>query len=86
MNQMLSGALVIACAVAALFFLRFWRQTRERFFAIFSAAFWVLALNWLGLGLTATGDEARTYFYILRFISFLLILVAIWDNNRPRRR
>ena len=37
--------------VCGLFFLRFWRTTRDRLFAIFSAAFWVLGVQRLTLGL-----------------------------------
>ena len=39
-------------AVAALFFLRFWRRMKDRFFAFFAAAFAALAVDWLGLAVT----------------------------------
>jgi hypothetical protein len=75
------GAVVMACAVAGLFFLRFWRKTRDRLFAIFAAAFWLLGLNWLLLA-TIGRDEINTWLYAIRLLAFVLILFAIVDKNR----
>jgi hypothetical protein len=83
---MLLGALVMASAVIGLFFLRFWRDTRDRLFLMFSLAFWVLAANWLGLGLLVREEEARTLLYVVRLVAYMLILVAIVDKNRTRIR
>ena len=87
LNAFLLGLLVMACAVAGLMFLRFWRKTRDRLFAIFAGAFWLLALNWMALAFTHE-DELRTALYAVRLVAFVLILVAIIDKNRtatPRR-
>jgi hypothetical protein len=81
MTQLLEGALVMASFSVGLFFLRFWRETHDRLFLMFALAFWVLAANWLGLGLTERA-ETRTLFYVLRLIAFTLIIVAIIDKNR----
>ena len=83
MNQFLQGAVFISCIVAALFFLRFWKETHDRLFIIFALAFVVLAINWLGLALTKE-DEVKAWFYLLRLLGFGLILVAVIDKNRPR--
>ena len=80
----LRGVLVMASVTAAVVFARFWKQTRDRLFAAFSAAFGLLALNWLGIALISPADEARTWYYVLRLLAFTLILVAIGDKNRPR--
>jgi hypothetical protein len=85
MQSVALGALVMASAVAGLFFLRFWRETRDRLFAMFALAFWVLGVNWLGLALSEQ-PETRTFFYVLRLLAFVLILVAIVDKNRAARR
>ena len=85
LNQTIYGGLVMGTFVVGLFFLRFWRQTRDRLFAMFALAFWVLGINWLGLALLATTQEERTLFYVLRLISFVLILLAIVDKNRSAR-
>lgn len=82
LNLFLWGASAAASWTAGLFFLRFWRETRDRFFALFAAAFWFLALNWIGLALTDPPDEARTLFFLVRLIAFVLIIAAIVDKNR----
>lgn len=39
-------------------------------------------MNRIGLAVTNPSDEARTYFYIVRRVAFLLIIGAVVDNNR----
>jgi hypothetical protein len=85
MNQLVSGAMVMAYLAAGLFFLRYWRQTRDRLFAIFAAAFWILAVQRLSLGLTTETTENVTWLYVIRLVAFALILVAIIDKNRNSR-
>jgi hypothetical protein len=41
----LSGAITMGCATAGLFFLRFWKRTRDRLFIAFALAFWLLAIG-----------------------------------------
>jgi hypothetical protein len=83
-GQLFSGILITTSLVTSLFFLRFWTQTRDRFFAFFASAFGVMALNWLGLAFTSPADEYRPYLYLLRLLAFLFILVGVWDKNRGR--
>jgi hypothetical protein len=84
-TQFMLGAIVMACFVAGIFFLRFWRKTHDRLFAMFAAAFWLLGVNWLALGFVVQ-DEVRTVLYVVRLLAFILILVAIIDKNRSRQR
>ena len=79
---MMLGILVAGCAIIGLFFLRFWRQTKDSFFVFFAIAFWILSIHWLALGLTHPQNEIRVYFYVLRLAAFLLILTAIAIKNR----
>jgi peptidoglycan/LPS O-acetylase OafA/YrhL len=81
MIEFLSGAVTLGFLVAAGFFARFWRQTSDRLFLAFAAAFVLLALNqalaqWLG-----AADERVAYTYLLRVLGFVLILAAILDKN-----
>jgi hypothetical protein len=85
MEFIMSGALAMGLAVAGLFFLRFWRDTGDRLFALFALAFFVMAVNRVQLGLTS-GPEGREWKYWVRLVAFALILVAILDKNRPRRQ
>lgn len=68
-------------AVAALFFFRFYRATRDTFFALFSAAFAVLAIHFLQLGVVALSEQAPRHF-VLRLVAFVLIALAIIVKNR----
>lgn len=84
MNQMLMGGIAVGWLVAGLFFFRFWRHTRDRFFLYFALSFWIEALNRVALGLLAGSSENDPVFYGIRLISYGLILLAIWQKNRPR--
>ncbi len=85
MKQMLAGALAMGFGVAALFFLRFWRTTRDRLFAFFSLALVLMALNRIELALNTSRGEERAHLYWMRFFAFVLILLAILDKNRTQR-
>jgi hypothetical protein len=74
-----------AAVAAGLFFFRFWQESRDRLFAFFGAAFWVLALSWALLALVDPSDETRPYVYGIRLIAFLLMIVGMIDKNRASR-
>ncbi len=78
----------MASLVAALFFLRFWRATRERLFAFFSLSFLGLAATWLGLAIIDhPADEAQQeYAYVVRLVAFVILLIGIIDKNRRSGR
>jgi hypothetical protein len=82
MREVLSGAMIMGCLVAALFFLRFWKRTRDRLFAMFAAAFTMMAVNRFILSALAEESEMRVPVYVARLLAFLLILGAIIDKNR----
>lgn len=82
MRDFVGGALAFGYAVTALFFLRFWRQSRDRLFASFAAAFSVLTLQRLLLAAAVRYEWNTTWAYALRLFAFVLILYAIVDKNR----
>ena len=86
MNQMLLGAIGMASFVIGLFFLKFWRKTGDRFFLFFASAFGLEGVNRVVLGLFQGSDEHEPLLYLIRLLSFLLILAAIVDKNRTGRR
>ena len=86
MIDFLAGAVTLGYAVAAVFFLRFWRKTGDRLFLAFAAAFVLLALNQVLASVLEFGDERTPYVYSLRVLGFVLILWAIVDKNLLRRR
>ncbi len=85
MNLILLGAIAMASLVAALFFLRFWKDTEDHFFLFFAISFFVEGINRAALGLSGHPNEDRPIFYFVRFLSFVLILIAILDKNLRRR-
>ena len=81
-----AGAVTLGFFVAAAFFLRFWRRTRDRFFLAFAAAFTLLATNQALAAFLGAGDERTPYTYVLRVLGFVLILYAIVDKNLSSSR
>lgn len=82
MTMLISGALIMGYAVAATFFIRFWRLTADRLFAMFGAAFFILAVQRLALATTIRTEGSTVWLYALRLLAFLIILAAIADKNR----
>ena len=83
---MLMGAVAMASLVAALFFLRFWTQTRDHLFLFFAGAFSVDAVMRVLLALNHPDEELEPIYYLTRLVMFGLIIAAIVHKNRPRRR
>jgi uncharacterized membrane protein HdeD (DUF308 family) len=81
MDLILLGAIAMASLVAGLFFLRFWKDTGDRFFLFFSISFFVEGVNRFALALTNDPNEGRLFFYFVRFLSFVLILIGIVHKN-----
>ena len=79
---MVSGALAMGYLVAAMFFIRYWRDSRDRLFAFFSLAFLLLALQRIILPFIA--DDQAELAYTVRVVAFLMIIVGIVDKNRAR--
>ena len=84
MNEFVQGGTMLASIAVALFFLRFWRQTNDRLFAVFAAAFALFAVNRLLLAVLDEGSETRTWVYALRAATFLMIAAAVLDKNVRR--
>jgi hypothetical protein len=82
LHAYLLGIVSALAVVAALFFLRYWRVTRDRFFLLFAVAFALMAANWAAVSVIAPTSESRHWAYVLRLVAFLLILGAIADKNR----
>jgi hypothetical protein len=85
-NQLMTGALAMGFAVAALFFLKFWKATEDRLFALFAVSFVVLAFNRVALGMTRGWEMRGDYLYWVRLLAFAIILAAVIDKNRSRPR
>jgi uncharacterized membrane protein HdeD (DUF308 family) len=84
-DSVLLGAICMASVVAGLFFLRFWRNTKDRFFLYFAISFFLEGVNRFLIGLTAHPNEGQPLFYLIRAIAYVLIIVAIVHKNRVAR-
>ena len=81
-DDFLGGAVSMGFAVAALFCLKFWRRTHEALFLAFAASFLLLGVTQALLILAEIPLEERSRLYLLRLVAFLLILGALWWQNR----
>jgi Family of unknown function (DUF5985) len=81
LDVFLLGFIVACSLVAALFFLRFWKSTRDPLFAAFTLFFAVQAVNY-GLLLNAEHPNEGTFAHtIIRFLAVLGLLAAmVWKN------
>jgi len=86
MTEFIAGAVAMLAAVAGIFFLRFWRTTRDRFFGFFALAFFLMALQRALIVLVPSATEHMASVYGVRLLAFVVILVAILDKNRARPR
>jgi hypothetical protein len=78
----LQGAASMACMVAGVLFLTYWRDSGDRLFVFFAAAFWVFGLNWTVVGMLAPIAEHRHWIHAVRLVAFALIVFGIVDKNR----
>lgn len=83
-EQFLSGAVVMAFAIACLLFLKYYRRTHEKLFLIFAASFLLLSINYAWLALTQIPVEERSPLFLVRLLAFSLIIVAIFHSNRDK--
>ena len=80
----LLGVIVTASLTAALFFLKFWRGTRDGLFLAFAIAFLIEGLNSAGVLLLERPNEGSPMVYLVRLLAFLLIAAAIVRKNREQ--
>ena len=85
-SELVAGLLVMGQAVIALYFARFYRDTRDRLFLWFAAAFAILSLQRLGLAVGLDRGFDPLWSYGARLLAFLLLLYGIFDKNRRRER
>ena len=85
MHVLMIGMSAMGFVIAALFFLRFWRRTSDGLFATFAAAFLLLALNQVLLGLPLVSGEDQSLLYLPRVAAFALLIVGIVMKNVAKK-
>jgi hypothetical protein len=83
-NLLLIGAISLGSFIIGLFFLRFWKSTRDRFFLFFAASFLLEGVNRILLGAFVGMAEDAVLYYLIRLAAYCLIIVAIVDKNLIR--
>lgn len=79
-----AGALTIGWLAIGVFFLKFWRRTRDGLFLAFAVAFALLAANQAVPILFGIASEDQGYVYLLRLAAFVLIILAVLRKNLGR--
>jgi len=77
----LLGVIATASVTSGVFFLRFWRDTRDSLFLAFGVSFIIEGLNRTATLLLARPNEGSPAVYLVRLLAFLLILAAILKKN-----
>ena len=85
LTLVVSGALTMGYALAALFFTKFWRRTRVPLFGWFALAFVLLATQRLMLVLFDRAPDAFPWSHVVRLLAFVMILTGIALQNRVPR-
>jgi hypothetical protein len=82
LNQFLAGAASVSLLVIAMFFIRFWKRTRDRLFLFFASAFLILMLERLIRASMEIETEWAPYVYMVRLAAFVVIIIGVVDKNR----
>ena len=78
----LMGVVATSSVAVGLFFLRFWRDTRDSLFLNFALAFFIAGGDRVAEMFYRRPSEASPWIYAVRGFAFLLIVAAIVHKNR----
>jgi uncharacterized membrane protein HdeD (DUF308 family) len=83
LDLFLIGFIVATSLVAMAFFLRFWKSTSDPLFLSFAAFFAVQSITHIAVLELSHPNEGSPWIFVLRLLSILSILTAIfWKNRR----
>jgi hypothetical protein len=75
------GAIVFGYWLIALFFLKFWKRTRDAFFGYFAIAFFLLGVGRIIEAVVRTRHAETPVVYLFRLLAFLIIIFGIIQKN-----
>ncbi len=81
MEALANGALAALLVVAAVFFCRFWRESRDFLFLAFGASFLIKAINAIAVAVLQKPNEGTMWNYLVGLASTLFIVIAIIHKN-----
>lgn len=81
MIAFLHGMVTMGFIIAGLFFLRFWRRTKDGLFVVFAFAFWLLALNDALISRPGSARPSQSWEFLPSLGAFGLLILAILIKN-----
>jgi hypothetical protein len=81
LTHILLGAVIMGDVIAALFFVRFWNLTGDRFFLFFAASFIAIAVSRVVVDENLPPIGYDPFGYIIRILSYLFIIAGILYKN-----
>jgi membrane-associated PAP2 superfamily phosphatase len=82
----LGGAIVFGYGLIALYFLKFWKRTRDAFFGYFAFAFFILGIGRVIEAIERTNEVDTPIVYLFRLAAFLIIIFAILYKNLSSKK
>jgi hypothetical protein len=84
--NMFSGAIAFGFCVIALFFVKFWRRTRDPFFGAFALAFFLMGAGRVFEAILRNANDENPLVYLIRSLGFLIIIFAIVQKNLAAKK
>lgn len=84
LSQVLLGAVIMGDAIVALFFVRYWKITGDRFFLFFAASFVAIAVSRVVVDEAIPPVGYEPFGYMIRILSYLFIIAGILYKNTVR--
>jgi len=83
MNDLMAGATAMGSFVITLFFVRFWRNSGDRFFLYFALSFLVQGVHRRYAAVASAGiaEQSSPLHYAIRVFAYALILWAVLEKN-----
>lgn len=85
LDVFLLGFITATSFAAVLFFLKFWRTTRDILFAAFAGYFLLEGVDRIGRLFYVHPNEASPWVFLVRLLALLLIVAAILQKNYGKR-
>jgi len=82
----LLGIIATSSIMAGIFFLKFWKHTRDFLFIAFAIAFMIEGVSRASVLLLERPNEGSPWIYVVRLLASLLILFAILKKNYSSAR
>jgi uncharacterized membrane protein HdeD (DUF308 family) len=82
----LLGVIATSSVMAGIFFLKFWKHTRDFLFIAFAIAFMIEGASRASVLLLERPNEGSPWIYVVRLLASLLILFAILKKNYSSAR